>query len=514
MDEAESLYNTITGTYPDDVEAWFHLGDLLFHSNPLRGRSAAEAREPFERVVRLDPTTSARWSTWRASRRSTGRRDEMLALVDRVLAGEPRGRPGARHARPSRGFTAGDRAAMAAIWRALQDARAITVAIAFADVALYARDLRGAAGLARSFLQVARAPELRALCHIQLAHLALARGQTGAAWEELARAEALDETWGREMRAWFATLPFVPMTEAARRAGNGTHSPAGTPWARRRAASCCSRCTTICTPPSGPGCSACSTSAWASSAPAAEQLEALAELEADSGLVRSLTVELDAAIVRARGRPAEALAAAGARPGPSLWFQLTVASPFFSLASQRCLRAACCEEVGRTAEAAGWYRAIAERSPYELIYLEPARERLAGMGMLRGMEGAGGTGPPYTSIVFIDASLYRSPAATPFGATSSISCQVVRRQLHLDAPAGSPPGTCRCFVPGMGTMSSPWASTQASASCAGVHFFRRGDRPRPGPRGPGSSGSSRPGSAASCGGSRPPAGRRGAGTAR
>ena len=38
VDQAESLYNTITGTYPDDVEAWFHLGDLLFHSNPLRGR--------------------------------------------------------------------------------------------------------------------------------------------------------------------------------------------------------------------------------------------------------------------------------------------------------------------------------------------------------------------------------------------------------------------------------------------------------------------------------------------
>ena len=29
--EAESLYSTITGSYPDDVEVWFHLGDLLYH---------------------------------------------------------------------------------------------------------------------------------------------------------------------------------------------------------------------------------------------------------------------------------------------------------------------------------------------------------------------------------------------------------------------------------------------------------------------------------------------------
>jgi hypothetical protein len=34
-------------------------------------------------------------------------------------------------------------------------------------------------------------------------------------------------------------------------------------------------------------------------------------------------------------------------------------------------------------EAAGWYAAIAERSPYELIYAEPARRRLAEMGVNR-----------------------------------------------------------------------------------------------------------------------------------
>jgi tetratricopeptide (TPR) repeat protein len=62
--------------------------------------------------------------------------------------------------------------------------------------------------------------------------------------------------------------------------------------------------------------------------------------------------------------------------GPELWFQLTVASPFFSLASQRFLRARLLEAVGRRAEAAGWYRAIAQRSPYELIYAREAAERV------------------------------------------------------------------------------------------------------------------------------------------
>jgi tetratricopeptide (TPR) repeat protein len=375
--EAESLYNTITGAYPDDVEAWFHLGDLLFHSNPLRGRSAAEAREPFERVVRLVPDHVGALVHLTRIAAIEDRRPEMMALIDRVLAAGPDGDQ-ALAMRALRAAASGDRAAMAEVWRALQDARAITVGIAFADVALYAGDLRAAAALARSFLQVARAPELRALCHIQLAHLALAGGQTAAAWEELARAEALDETWGREMRAWFATLPFVPMTDGALRGERDALArwdPVGAPpssfllFAMHNELHPAIR-------------------AWllglldvrqGQLGAAAEQLEALAELEAGSGLVRSLTVELDAAIVRARGRPAEALLVLE-RARPELWFQLTVASPFFSLASQRFLRATLLEEVGRTAEAAGWYRSIAERSPFELIYLEPARARLAGMG--------------------------------------------------------------------------------------------------------------------------------------
>jgi hypothetical protein len=111
---------------------------------------------------------------------------------------------------------------------------------------------------------------------------------------------------------------------------------------------------------------------------AAQSSEALTELEASGTVVRNLTVELDAAIAHAAGRAADALARLE-QSRPELWFQLTVASPFFSLASQRFLRARLLEETGRLEEAAGWYRTIAQRSPYELIYDAPARERLAAM---------------------------------------------------------------------------------------------------------------------------------------
>jgi hypothetical protein len=97
-----------------------------------------------------------------------------------------------------------------------------------------------------------------------------------------------------------------------------------------------------------------------------------------SGLVGSLAAELASAICRAEGSRQEALALLE-QSKPRLWFQLTVASPFFSLASRRFLHAELLRELGRPDEAARWYASIAERSPYELIYAEPARQRLAEM---------------------------------------------------------------------------------------------------------------------------------------
>lgn len=54
-DSAEREYRGILADYPDDLDAEFELGNLLHHYNPLRGRSRAETRELFDRVLALDP---------------------------------------------------------------------------------------------------------------------------------------------------------------------------------------------------------------------------------------------------------------------------------------------------------------------------------------------------------------------------------------------------------------------------------------------------------------------------
>jgi DNA-binding SARP family transcriptional activator/TolB-like protein len=375
--QAESLYNTIIGTYPDDLEAWFHLGDLLFHSNPLRGRTSAEAREPLERVLRLQPDHVGAMVHLVRISAIEGRTGEMLDLIERILRASPV-TDQALAMRALRAFTSRDRAAMDRISAELQSARAVTVAIAFSDVALYSGDLPGAEGLARSFIQVARSPELRALCHILVAHLALAQGRTEVAHEELRVAESLDKTWGLEMRALFASLPFLTPSKAELREVREALAR----WDPNEA------------PPSmflifamhnqlHPAIRAYLIGLLdlrlEDIAGATAQAQELAELGAQrGGLAESLGLELRAAIARVEGRRHEALALLE-QSHPQLWFQLTVASPFFSLASQRYLHAELLREAGRMEEASGWYTSIAERSPYELIYAAPARLRLAEM---------------------------------------------------------------------------------------------------------------------------------------
>jgi TolB-like protein len=54
-DEAEQQYRAILRDYPDDLEAEFQLADLFYHYNSPRGRPMAEAKEPFDHVLALDP---------------------------------------------------------------------------------------------------------------------------------------------------------------------------------------------------------------------------------------------------------------------------------------------------------------------------------------------------------------------------------------------------------------------------------------------------------------------------
>ena len=370
---AETLYGTITGTHPDDVEAWFLLGDLLFHSNPLRGRSAAEAREAFERALELEPDHVSAMVHLARIAAIEGRTTDADDLAACALAAGPDADQ-ALSLRALLAWLRGDRVAQAVVADELQRARAVTVAVAFSDVALYSGDLAGADALGRGFIQAARSDEMRALCHLLLAHVALARGDQTGAWTELEHAERLEPAAALETRALFSALPFVELgadelervRDALLRWDADAVRPSGFfVFAMHNGLHRFIRLYLLALIEARRG------DAHASRAHA----DALAALPApDSGveLVEHLTRGARARAAWAAGDPAAALRELESGRSEA-WFQLTVASPFYSQAFERYMRAELLRELGHEAEAVGWYRSIAERSPYELIYRGRAR---------------------------------------------------------------------------------------------------------------------------------------------
>jgi tetratricopeptide (TPR) repeat protein len=133
VSNAESLYNAITASYPDDVEAWFHLGDMLFHCNPLRGRSAVESRGAFERALWYEPDHIGSMVHLMRIAAIERRQDQALELARRIRGLSPEGDQSlALDAFIA--FATGDGAAMTGTIEALKHGRAVTVAVAASSV--------------------------------------------------------------------------------------------------------------------------------------------------------------------------------------------------------------------------------------------------------------------------------------------------------------------------------------------------------------------------------------------
>ena len=375
--EAEHGYGIITDTWPDDVDAWFLLGDLRFHANPLRGRSVAESRPAFERTLALDSRhVSAQVHLVRIAAVEQ-RRDEMADRIDALLAVSPDGDQ-ALVMRLLRAFIRRDAVEQERLLPQLQQARALTIAIAFSDVALYADDLAGAERIGRAVHGTLRDSELRALAHVMLAHVLLAGGREEDAFRELDLALPLDPAWGLESAALFACLPFTS-PEGGRIDNLRSRLEAWDPTGHR--------------PSANPALAAHNglhhhLRTWLLGQLAArsgdrealrrhqDELARLALPGERETVGKNLEAGLRAAACLLDGDTEGALRALeGVRP--DVWFQLTVASPFLSQAWERFQRGRVLLALDRPREAWGWFHAIAERSPFELIYAAPAQRALA-----------------------------------------------------------------------------------------------------------------------------------------
>jgi len=382
--EAERRYAALTVSFPEHLEPWFLLGDLLFHANPYRGRSIAEARDPLERALAIDGKHLSAITQLARLAALDHRYEDLQELVERALRLSPSADQ-ALGLRTLLAFALRRKNECHEVIGELVRAPGLAIARAFADVALYTHDWDGAEELARNILPAARSLEFEALGQIMLAHLATARGRHEQAADLLRLAGRHQSAWALEVRALFAALPFGPATDADRRAiaeelraWNPDAIPASVaiPLAFHDGLHGHLRGFLL------------GLLAARDHDPEAVGLEAdaLAELPVPTGaeaLVEHLTRTLDAERFRLNGQPTEALAVLE-RGRTDVWFQLAVGSPFYARTYERFLRAELLADVGRVDEALGWWQTIAQRTPYELVFLAEAERRQAEVLIRRG----------------------------------------------------------------------------------------------------------------------------------
>ncbi|MEO6525909.1 MAG: BTAD domain-containing putative transcriptional regulator [Gemmatimonadaceae bacterium] len=383
-DSAERMATSIAETY-DDIEGWVLLGEVLYHHNWKRGRSAVESRHAWERVLELDPQywpALEHLAEVAALEGNARQADSLLARYEKSV--------GADHmmlaSRALRAYAYDDGPSRAAVAPQLAADRGFWLITSVWYVAVFGRDLHDAQQLARMLVDPLRPPEQQGFGRVLLAHLALARGHWREAGAELAIARAHSPADALEHRLLLSLSPLLSTSTAdlvAQRAELEQLPPptkqqsSTLPW------------------PQSPntlqpliraylaGLVSARTRDGAGRDRALAQLAALPDPTAASAVGQGFILSIRAEDERTLGHPALALALLdqGARATP---FVAAWTSGIISQAYERFQRAELLHELGRDDEAMRWYGTFGENSPYDLVYLAPALFRQAQIYEARG----------------------------------------------------------------------------------------------------------------------------------
>lgn len=380
-DRAESLYTGVVTQVPDDVEAWFLLGDVRFRYNPYRGHSVVEARRPLERALALDPKHVGALAHLCEIAAVEGRGDELESLYERFMTACT-STAQTLGVRTVHAFFTGDEGAQRELVKEMKRGEAMSIPATLADVALYGADLGTTDKFVRSIEDVAHTAELRVLMQLVLAHLAVARQQSDVAAAELERAGRDDPSLALEHRAFFCSLRFVDVTPSELRetrssleAWNPPEPPADSSEVRafhpHEHVHRLLRAYLL-------GCLCVREGDFDASLAYADECE-----QETSEVVPEFAAHLSngvrANVAFAKGEPARALEMLELLTG-EYWFQLAAFSPFYAFSGERFLRAEALVALERIDEAAGWFEGLGQGCLFELVFRAPSQERLRKIG--------------------------------------------------------------------------------------------------------------------------------------
>lgn len=376
-DEAERRYRSIVGTYPDDVEAWFQLGEILFHVNGLRGRPRAESEAPFRRVLSFVPDHAATIVHMvRLYARDRPRELDSTAAYFASLF------PDSDRLAPLVSlwvYGTGRTEARDSLLAALAVAKDLAMAQATWEVGTYTRDIEGAMDIARLFTGPGFSPDVRTTGSGYIAHYLATLGRWTDADRELAGVAVFNPAESAEYLALLGTFPLAPVAESELRRRRdelertGSESSPGSenpymffnindeihPLIRAYLA----------------GLISVRLGELDRALDYATVLDSLPAAHGRGTLPTDLAASIRGAAALANGEPTVALAELES-VRQETFYNVTMVSPYTNLARPRFDRAEALRELGRYEEAIPWYRHIAEATTYELPYLTASYYRL------------------------------------------------------------------------------------------------------------------------------------------
>jgi DNA-binding SARP family transcriptional activator/TolB-like protein len=209
--EAERTYREIASRYPDDVEANYQLGDLIFHRHAILEHSWLDARNWFERVLAVDSGyQSALYHLSNIAAREH-RLEELGSLTTHVLQIVP---PPAWGFRGQRAIAFRDTAEISRFMAAIRNDSDDDAAQTTAGFAVYTTgDLDVGRRLWRLIAEPSRSRGVRLLAHLTLAKMELMTGRWRAAQVELDAAGRLDPATALEHRVLLSLWPLLNVPE-------------------------------------------------------------------------------------------------------------------------------------------------------------------------------------------------------------------------------------------------------------------------------------------------------------
>ncbi len=376
---AEQRYGAVVAEHPDNVEAWYLLGDVLFHGNPCRGRSPIEARAALQRALSLDGTHIGALGKLARIAAMEGQDAALDLYVDRVVELTPSSEQ-ALTLRALRAFRRGDLGELVRLAGDLRTERMFAVGVALADAALFSGRLDSVESVAREVIPRVPSSELRALGHLFLAEAALAQDRTADAVKDYEVAGELDPAWAltvRGLRAASGTLPCTAaqlesLQEELERWNTGVEpSRVSLPLMLHDGLYGHVRAHVA-------GLVAARRGDFTATARWTEELAELVVPDGAEALTENMLRTLEATLRSGRGDAAGGLhALEGSRT--EVWFQHAMASPVYAGVEARLLRADLLQQCGRRREAAGWLQSIGWHSVWELSHRGGAERRAAEM---------------------------------------------------------------------------------------------------------------------------------------